>query len=254
MDAHQGEYVRNRSVGNILDELNYQIKTHKIDYVYFNSETFFARKDEDLGEFAKVYIQKIGLPFWCQTRIETITERKVKLLKDMHCHRLSVGIEHGNEMFRKKVLKKHFTNQQVIDVFKILERSSIPVTVNNMIGFPDETRELAMDTVYLNRQIHADSINVFFFVPYSGTPLRDYCLKKGYIDLDTEAGSVMRNSVLKMPQFTADQIKGLFRTFPLYIKLPETYFDKIQIAERLTDEGDAMFVQLRNLYWEKFFK
>lgn len=254
LDANQGGYVRNRSVANILAELKYQMKTHKADYIYFNSETFFARKDKDLEEFAEIYTKEIRLPFWCQTRIETITERRVKLLEAMNCHRLSVGIEHGNEVFRKKVLKKHFTNQQVLDAFKILEKSHIPVTVNNMIGFPDETRELAMDTVYLNRQIKADSINVFFFVPYSGTPLRDYCLEKGYIDLDTEAGSVMRNSVLRMPQFPADQIKGLFRTFPLYMKLPETYFDKIRIAESLTVEGDAMFDQLRDLYWDKYFK
>ncbi|MFH0753284.1 MAG: radical SAM protein [Candidatus Omnitrophota bacterium] len=253
-EAGHGGYVRNRSVSRILDEMEYQIDRHGADYIYFNSETFFARNNADIEEFSRLYAKRIKLPFWCQTRVETITASRIQLLESMNCHRLSVGIEQGNEAFRKRILKKHFTNQQVLEAFRILEKSSIPVTVNNMIGFPDETRELAMDTIHLNRAIKADSINVFFFVPYSGTPLREYCLQKGYIDTHTAPGTIMLDSVLTMPQFPADQIKGLFRTFPLYMKLPESFFDQIRMAEYLTPQGDAMFATLRDLYWEKYFK
>lgn len=33
----------------------------------------------------------------------------------MNCDRISIGLEHGNEEFRKKILKKNFTNKQVIE-------------------------------------------------------------------------------------------------------------------------------------------
>ncbi|MFH1593914.1 MAG: radical SAM protein [Candidatus Omnitrophota bacterium] len=254
LDAGQNQYFRVKRIPRIIEELKFQIEKHKADYIYFNSETFFAREEEDLDKFAKEYIREIGLPFWCQTRIETITEKKIKMLEDMNCDRISIGIEQGNEKFRKDVLRKNFTNKQVIDAFTILETSRIPVTVNNIIGFPDETRDLVFDTINLNRQIKADSINAYFFVPYRGIPLRKYCIDKGYLDPEAKTANLMRSSILNMPQFPPDQIKGLVRTFPLYVKMPKTYFDNIKVAERLTHEGDRMLGELRDIYFSKYFK
>ncbi|HHT9113496.1 MAG TPA: B12-binding domain-containing radical SAM protein [Candidatus Wunengus sp. YC65] len=247
-------YFRVKTISRVMEELIYQVEKYRADYIYFNSETFFARKEEDIELFAKEYASKIGLPFWCQTRIETITEKRIKMLADMNCDRISIGLEHGNEEFRKKILKKNFTNKQVINAFEIIEKSGIPITVNNIIGFPDETREIAFDTIRLNRHIHADSINAYFFVPYRGTPLRQYCIERGYLRPDAKTDSLMRSSILNMPQFTSDQIKGLVRTFPLYIKMPESYFKKIKIAEQLNQEGDEMLAGLREIYFKEYFK
>ncbi|MBI4680529.1 MAG: B12-binding domain-containing radical SAM protein, partial [Nitrospirae bacterium] len=201
VDSGKGGYFRIKQTSRVMDELQYHIKKYRADYIYFNTETFFARKEEDIEKFAKEYSKKICLPFWCQTRIETITEKRVKMLEDMNCDRISIGLEHGNEAFRKTVLNTHFTNKQVIEAFAILEKSRIPVTVNNIIGFPDETRELVFDTIKLNRSIKADSINAYFFVPYRGTPLRQHCIDRGYIHPNTKTNSLMLESVLNMPQF-----------------------------------------------------
>lgn len=247
------KYFRLKTINRVIEELKYQIEKNKADYIYFNSETFFARKEDYLKKFADRYAKEIFLPFWCQTRVETITKERIELLEKMNCDRMSIGIEHGNEEFRKKILKKHFTNKQAIDAFKILEKSTIPVTVNNIIGFPDETRELAFDTINLNRKITADSINSFFFVPYHGTPLREYAIEKGYLDSKTKPDSLMRSSILDMPQFPADEIKGLVRTFPLYVKMPKPYYEKIRIAEQLNKEGDEMLVELREVFFDKYF-
>jgi hypothetical protein len=63
----------------------------------------------------------------------------------------------------------------------------------------------------------------------------------------------MRSSILKMPKFTADEIKGLVRTFPLYVKMPKSYYDKIKIAEQLNQEGDEMLAYLRDIYFDRYF-
>jgi radical SAM superfamily enzyme YgiQ (UPF0313 family) len=246
-------YFRVKSVDRVIDELKFQIEENKADYIYFNSETFFARKDSYLEEFARAYAKEIALPFWCQTRIETVTEKRIKLLEKMKCDRMSIGLEHGNQKFRETLLNKFFTNEQAIKGFQIIEKSTIPVSVNNIIGFPDETRELVFDTIALNRQITADSINAFFFVPYHGTPLREYAIKQGYLDPKEKPDSLMRSSILQMPQFQPDEIKGLVRTFPLYVKMPKSYYKKIKIAEQLNEEGDAMLNELRDIYFKQYF-
>ncbi|MBU1147975.1 MAG: B12-binding domain-containing radical SAM protein, partial [Candidatus Omnitrophica bacterium] len=180
-------YLRLKSVSNIIDELKFKIERFKLDYIFFNSETFLARKEKDLDNFADRYAKEIGLPFWCETRVETITRKRAALLKYMNCNRVSVGIEHGNENFRRKVLRKNFTNKQAIEAFDILNEHKIPVSVNNMVGFPDETRELVFDTIRLNKRLRPDSISAFYFVPYRCTMLRQYCIKKGYIQPDAKS-------------------------------------------------------------------
>lgn len=251
----EGRYFRVKSIERVMRELHHFVDTYKADYIYFNSETFLARKDGFFQEFAKRYQEEIALPFWCQTRIETITDEAISALEAMNCDRISVGIEQGNEAFRTKFLKKTFTNEQVLEAFEVLARHSIPVTVNNIIGFPDETRELAMDTIRLNRRIKADSINAFYFVPYSGTPLRDYCIEQGYIEPSDRSNSLMLNSILTMPEpkLSKEAIAGLVRTFPLYIKMPEEYFPRIERAERFDAEGNKAFKELAALYYERYF-
>jgi len=43
-------------------------------------------------------------------------------------------------------------NKKMIEASEILAEVKIPLTVNNIIGFPYETRDLVFDTIELNRQ------------------------------------------------------------------------------------------------------
>jgi radical SAM superfamily enzyme YgiQ (UPF0313 family) len=247
------KYYRTKTIDRIYNEMKYQTNKFDISYFYFNSETFLAMSLEKLEEFADMY-SEFDLPFWCQTRIETITDEKIQLLKKMNCDRISIGIEHGNEEYRRKFLHKTFTNQQVIDAFKILNKYKINVSVNNMIGFPDETRDLVFDTIKLNRKINSDSVNGFVFQPYSGTYLREYCVKKGYIPEDNNfIDNPIGNSVLTMPQLTKEEIEGLLRTFVLYVKMPTSYFPKIKKAEQINKEGDKALQELREVFFDNYF-
>jgi radical SAM superfamily enzyme YgiQ (UPF0313 family) len=247
-----GRYYRIKSIGRIIRELEHQVAAYGAEYVYFNSETFLAMPVQNLRTLADHYIEKIHLPFWCQSRIETISDEKLTILEEMGCDRLSIGIEHGNEEFRAKVLRKSFTNRQVLDAFRILARHRIPVTVNNMLGFPDETRELVFDTIRLNRAITADSINCFIFTPYHGTHLREVAVAKGYLEKDTLTRTVI-DTTLTMPALSRREILGLLRTFPLYIKLDEEDFPEIACAEHDTQEGNAAFERLAAKYRTRFW-
>ncbi len=245
-------YYRMKSIDRVIDEMKYYIERYNAEYIYFNSETFMAMPDTKFDVFAKRYIDEINLPFWCQSRVETVSDFKISKLVKMGCDRLSIGLEHGNEEFRKKVLNKPFTNKQAINAGSILKKYSIPLTVNNMIGFPDETREMIFDTINLNREINADSISAFVFVPYYGTLLREIALQKGYISQDTKTHSVI-HPTLDMPQLSKESILGLLRTFPLYVKMPESKYNEIKIAEQFTEEGNAMFAKLAKEYAEKYW-
>lgn len=247
-------FFRIKDVGKIRDEIKQLIEEHGVEYIYFPADTLLAMSRNYMKEFARMYASEFGLPFFCQTRAETITEESVKYLKEMNCHSMSIGIEHGNEDYRVNVLKRSVTNKTIIDAFNLLEKTDIMVTVNNIMGFPDETRELAFDTIGLNRQFNAYSQNAYFFTPYHGTPLRELCIRRGYISGGEQTMNITKGSVLHMPQFPYEEIKGLIRTFTLYVKFPKERWPEIKIAERSDEEGDAAFRSLQQEFWQKYLK
>lgn len=252
-------YFRHKSVDRIIDELQFYKKSYEPDYIYFLSETILAYPKEGLRRLADLYNEEIGLPFWCESRVETITEENAFLLKHMGVDRISIGLESGNEDYRRNVLKKTFTNDQFIKAIKILKKFGIACTINNIVGLPDENREMIFDTINLNRRIIKNSItpinmSISSYVPIGGTELQQYCLDKGYYNLDEylsmDTGKGFhQQTFLNMPQITGTEIFGLLRTFPLYVKLSKRYYDDIKIAESMTKEGNEKFEELTNIYW-----
>ena len=72
----------------VKKEIENHIKKYKVEYIYFWADTFLAWTPREFDDFCEMY-SDIRLPFWCQTRIETITEDKLQKLKD-------VGLNRGN--------------------------------------------------------------------------------------------------------------------------------------------------------------
>lgn len=245
-------FLRIKDVSNIYKELKMLVDQHNVEYIYFPADTFLAMGSNYLKEFVEMY-RKIALPFYCQTRPETMTAETVKSLEEMGCHSISIGIEHGNQEFRYKILKRYVSNQAYIDGICAFKNSKIMVTVNNIIGFPDETRELAFDTIALNKKLKVYAHNAYYFTPYHGTLLRDYCVEKKYLDNQVQTVHITKGSILNMPQFIQQEIKGLIRTFTLYTRLPEHRYSEISIAEKFDQTGNRKFKELQNEYWSKFF-
>jgi len=252
-EAGVGKYFRVKSVDKVMSEVKHLVKKYKINFIWFSSETFFARDNKELEEFAKRYKKEVGLPFWCQTRLDTFTDFRTKLLAEMGCKAVSVGLEHGSEKFRREILKKFISNQSILTSFKMLHKYNIPATVNNIVGFPDETRDLVFETVKTNRMmdkyvVSGSTLNTFIFTPYSGTPLRDECVKKGYIDEKSEDNTNMYAvSVVKMSSMSKEEIEGLQKTMPFYIKLPKKYFPMIKLAEGTDDKAKEMFKEMSEI-------
>ena len=163
-------FFRKKSMDLVATEIENHIKNHNVEYIYFWADTFLAWSDQEFQEFVKMY-SKIKLPFWCQTRIETIDEEKFRMLKDVGLDRVTFGLEHGNEDFRRDVVKREYSNEDAVKKIKIVEKLDITFSVNNIIGFPDETRKLAFDTIELNRRFNSDNTSCSILVPVSYTHL-----------------------------------------------------------------------------------
>jgi len=236
-----------------MRELKDKKEKFGLQYLYLVAENFLQMTNERFDQFIEGY-KDIRLPFWIETRPETVDLERIKKIKEVGCEGLSIGVEHGNDNFRRTMLNRYVTNDKMIHAFDIARQSGIRVCANNIIGFPDETRELVFDTINLNRELQPDNAITNIFCAYRGTRLWQYCLDKGYVKKNRFAGDYRSEASLDMPQLSGTEIKGLQRTFPLYVKLPKEMWPEIRIAERFDEAGNAAFSKLSKVYTEKYMK
>jgi len=242
-------FFRKKSMDRVKLEIENHIKKHKVEYIYFWADTFLAWSDNEFDEFCKMY-SDIRLPFWCQTRIETIYEEKFRRLKDIGLDRVTFGLEHGNEKFRRDVVKREYSNEDAVTKIKIVDKLGITFSVNNIIGFPDETRELAFDTIELNRRFNSDTTSCSILVPFHGTELHELAVKKGYLDPNiicavTNSGE----SLLNMPQWDKKDITRLRDVFAMYIKFPKDRWPEIKQGETDSELCLKLREEFLKTYW-----
>lgn len=253
--ANQGYFPRRKGIASLKREIETMIERHNAEFFYVNDDAFLARSNQDMADFVDMY-RDFKIPFWLQTRVENINQRKLDWLTEIGCYRISFGLEHGNEKFRREILHRNISNEVIRQRLPLVAEAGIPYTLNNIVGFPYETRELLFDTIRLNRDIGTfDSLSVNIFVPYHGTPLRESAIREGWLDPNRQTTSVISESILEMPApyLSGSEILSLQRVFPLYVSMHESRYPDIRRAESFDDAGNAAFEALAAEWYEMMY-
>ena len=225
------KYHREKSTGKAIADLKFIKEKYKVEMLRFVDEILFPRSIDKLKEFAASYKQKIGLPFICFGRIGYLTEEKVSVLKDMGCVSLSIGIESGNEHIRKNILNRPMTNEQIVEAFDVCNRHRLRTMAFNLMSMPGEGRKEIFETIEVNRRSRPGLTCVGFVYPFPGTPLREFCLKKGYIKENDPIVDYERDSIIRNGKINKKKQIGLFRTFVLYAVCPKWLYPVIRLCE-----------------------
>jgi len=201
-----GRYVRSRSVGNVMAEVE-QLRTSYPDmkYLHVEDEAVGLNRsmwDELLGE-----LKRTGLSFGVNYRIGVTGPEFLDRLRDANFVRINVGIESGNEWIRANVLNRKYTNEQILATFSRARSLGMETKAYNLIGLPHETPERFEDTLRINQAARPDHPRLYIFYPYPGTALDTMCdelgLKRGN---EGEAIRERDESILNLPGFSREQI------------------------------------------------
>lgn len=251
-ESGQGNFLRRKNMVTLREEIKGIIDNYNAEFLYINDDAFMARPRAEIMEFSEMY-KEFKIPFWFQTRFEDIDMPTLEALKDVGCYRISFGLEHGNEEFRKVKLHRNISNEKILEKSKVVADVGIPYTINNIVGMPYETRELVFDSIEFVRQINTwDALSVNTFVPYHGTLLRQMAIKEGWLNPERQTTSVISESILEMPPpyLNSKEILCLIKTFPLYARFPKSRHDEIRKAEAEGEEGDKIFKKLSKEWYE----
>ena len=176
-------FLRKRSVDSVIEELQYLKNNYPVKIFYFGDEMILFDKEYVFELFNRVK-NEIGLPYGCMARVESIDEKIVELFRNTGCKYVGMGIECGDEQFRKKFLNRYMSNEQIIAAFQSLRTiPGIMLTSYNMYKYPfSYDDKLKKQTLELNNIIKPDIMQMSIFFPFPGTKLYDYCVANNLID------------------------------------------------------------------------
>lgn len=219
----KGRYVRLKTVEYLIAEIKEVLNKYtpaKPTKISFFDDTFTLNK-KWMNEFCEIYRKEIGFPFTCLTRVDTISEEVLLLLKKAGCVTVEMSIETGNMDLRNKVLNRSQTNDQIISAFELARKVGLKTMAFNMVGLPYETKETIRDTINLTKKANPDYKQAAIFQPYKGLPLRDLCIEKGYIKKDDNIiFGVHSISSMNLPEISRYDIIKAHDLFDLYVDYP----------------------------------
>jgi radical SAM superfamily enzyme YgiQ (UPF0313 family) len=250
----KGRFFRVRPIENVKTAIS-QLIGIGCNMLYFQDESFLSIPYNTLKDFCLWYKREIRLPFLIMARPESVSADKVKLLAEMLLpFQVSIGVESGSPRILKEICNRKSSVEDIQHSVQILRDYNIRTTAYTMIGFPTETREEAFMTINLIRSLEIDNSIMSIFFPFPGVPLRDYCIKNGFIAGDEPARSFTDTSILRHQPMTADEIYNIRRTYSLYTKLPDSYFPDIERCEKDFGNNIELFNNLVNLVFAKYYK
>ncbi len=245
-----GKWYREKTVQHLRDEFKKSIAAYSPEFLYIMSESFLSGSINRVARFAEMY-REFSIPFWFNTRPEDITEEKAKLVKELGCKRISIGLEHGNEAYRKKHMYRNYSNELFKKACRILKDTGISFSVNLMIGVPYDTRQMVFEAISLLREAKPDGVSTCIFNPYHGSQMREVCVRENMIDSGLIADDPFQlNYYLRNNTISKEEVFGLFRTIPLYIEMDKKEFPRIEKGEKFDDAGNKVFQELKEEFYD----
>lgn len=219
-----GTYVRFRSPDNIVEEIK---KT---------AARFAAKKDFNLEvesfeinkEWAMELCSKLeelnktlSYPLTFRVNLRVTPGANFESLfiacKKSNFKMVRIGLESGSERVRREILRRNYSNQDIINAVKLARKYGLSVVFYNMIGIPGETISDFKETVRINRICLPDQHFTSIFFPYPGTDLYALCQKQGLIKKTLDTEMERNKATLSLPGFSKRQIQKSFILFDYYV-------------------------------------
>ncbi len=215
----KGKIVRKRSIDNVIKELKFIQKTYHPRMFQFWDDTFNIDY-KWTSDFCDAYKKEINMPFSMTPRVNLVNEEVVKALKNAGCSTIGTAIESGNEYLRNKILKRSISEKQTINACNLFNKYGIKVLLGSMIGLPDETLDMAFETMAFNIKCKPSYAWISIFQPFPGIELSKYSIERGYFNgnFDSLDGSFYNKSVMKIKDIR--KMERLHHLFSLGVAFP----------------------------------
>lgn len=180
-----GKNVRLRSAENVVDEIEYIVKTYHAKEINFCDETLTINRQRMFQICEGILQRNLKIEWKCSTRVDQVDADLLKFMKKSGCFLIGYGVESGSQRVLES-LKKGITLEKIRNAFYETRKAGITSMAYFMMNVPGETIEDIEQSIKFSREIKPDFLNFELIKPYRGTELRDIIENAPNITINTE--------------------------------------------------------------------
>lgn len=135
-NIYNGQFVRRRSVENVVEELRESKNKRNFRFVWFMDDNF-VKDIAWVRRFSREYRKHINLPFFCYGHPLDINDEVVSLLREAGCWEMAIGVE-SVDPDTSRVINRINDPTTVAAAIAVLNKHGIVSAAENIIGLPGE--------------------------------------------------------------------------------------------------------------------
>jgi len=202
---------RVRSVKDVVDELAYLHRKHKIKNFIFVDDTFTAipKRTEEMCK--EIIRRKLKISWMCDTRVNTVSEKLFRIMKKAGCRIVKFGIESGDQKILDSI-NKNIRLEEVHNAVKMAKKVGLQTHAFFILGLPYDTEETMNKTIELSKKLPLDFVQFSILTPYPGTKTFEMAEKgEGIRLLSDDWGNFMRygEPIVELPTVSAKRLEQL---------------------------------------------
>lgn len=166
------QFINTRPVKHLCAEL-IQLRDQyaPTDIEFWDPQFPFA--NDWLEDLAEQFPSEVGLPFRVLMHAKTLNQQRIDLLAKAGCTQLYFGLESGDAEFRRTVLNKACSDDDIQRTVRLVKNAGISPCAFVMWNLPGENREQAERTIEMVDRTGFDRVRVNSYIPLPGTVLGD---------------------------------------------------------------------------------
>lgn len=180
--AMHGRKIRERSVENIVDEIEHLKTDYNIDTIAFMDDTFTLKKRKVMAICDEILKRNIKIMWGCTSRVDTLDEEVLKKMKESGCITIFIGVESSDQQQLDRMCK-NTTITKIENAFKIARKLKIRTIASVALGMPGDTKEIMNKTIKFVHKLKPNYAIYSLATPYPGTKFYKESFEKNLIKI-----------------------------------------------------------------------
>ena len=170
-----GRQYRCMGPKRVVDEIEHLASNFGVRAINFREDNFTVNRKRVVGICSLMKERNLQIEWMCESRVNTIDEGLLSLMKEAGCSAIYFGIESGTQRILD-LLRKETTVEQNEVAVALCRKVGIRALASIMLGIPQQSLKENYESVNFIKKLDPDIVYFNVFMGLPGTDLYDYII------------------------------------------------------------------------------
>ena len=205
-----GAALRVRSGAKVAEEVFLLQDRYGIREVCFYDDTFTSSKREVKAFCEALGARNADLTWSCFSRIDTVNEELLRIMKEHGCHQVMYGVETYNPEILSNI-NKRVRAEKIEQVVSLTKEVGIDVRAAFMLGNPGETAETMEQNIRFAIRLDPEIAQFNIATPFPGTEMFRWAQENGYLMTQDWKDYDLSTPILRLPTVSPEEVLRYYR-------------------------------------------